>query len=234
MFPLNEHLQKAIEAFESEDPQSMDLFYTNAIPVYNHFAQFPDELGSIDNPYLIGIVYSYLEGALRDTNMADACYEKACYCFAKVMTTESNYEKQCAAMRLFLLMNDNGMSAFELCCKAFEKSCLEIEGVFYEEFKVKAGLRLQKYLNYIESCIKQYVYSLFVKAQNHSYISVQDMARVRMYINYGNYENFVETPYSLGPKFYFEMFYQYLKEIMNHSILHAMPINMRDIDNVDE
>lgn len=207
----------AINAFESNEDGSFEVFEKNAKLMYNSIANYPNILNDFDNPYLIGIVYSYLEGGLRDDeNIAHVSFENACYCFAKVMNNEANYEKQCSALRLFLLMWENGSGASALCHEVFKKNCQELTGASYDNFKsTRSNLDLIKQTKSCILQIKSYCYSIFTKEPFHSSISSSQMARAKQYIQYDNHEEKPFTHEIQSNKHFFDLFYSYLESQIN-------------------
>lgn len=86
MEAIIEDIEKAVELYELENYNAIKAFHEKAILVYN-FAAHPQLLETIEHTYIVGVFYSYIEGALRDTDLSTIPVENAFYCFAKTMKT---------------------------------------------------------------------------------------------------------------------------------------------------
>jgi hypothetical protein len=213
--------KKAVEAFESDKEDRQDIFEKYAKLLYNNFAQNPIELSQIQSPYLIGIVYSYLEGGFKESDITQVCFDNACYCFAKVIKNgKSASERISAAIRLFLLMNEVGARAFNLCNKVFEQNCQQLKGVSYAKYRTSIGQG--EFISEIRLKVRDigdYCYSLFSQGLDSSFISVEDMSRVNGFISDYNTRllTFEEYEFKLKDMF-FKMFIEYLEcDVLSYS-----------------
>jgi hypothetical protein len=205
--------KKAIEAFDNNDLSAFEE-YSKAI--FNHFNVYPSGLELEKNCYSVGIVYYYLEGALRDLDDAHrVCFENACYCFSQVIKSENVYERQCAAIRLFLLLHYNGSASFNLFYNILKENCQKIHEINFDTYLFrlnndKSAIRGEVRQNVKK--IKSYCYSIFVTQSNHSSVSANEMNMLNSIIMQDNYK---ETPSIMGYKFdgeyvFQEHFYNYL------------------------
>lgn len=117
MGSVSDFANQAIKSFDNND---MILFNKYGKAIFNHFNVYPTSLLHDENYYSVGIVYSYLEGALREfEDLHRVSFENACYCFSKTIKSDKIHERQAAAIRLFLLFNDAGAASFDLCFNIF-------------------------------------------------------------------------------------------------------------------
>lgn len=103
-------------------------FKKKAHEIYNSYANYSCSLPRTKYPYLLGIVFAgfakYYKGNI---DYYTSIMENALYCFAKCMKdSDSLSERQCAAMRLLLLIDDNDWVMKGIAHKFFEKRCQEL------------------------------------------------------------------------------------------------------------
>ena len=186
---------KAVQIIETGEREEMSIFEEMGVDIYNYFASFQDLLLTTEKPYLLGTFYSYFESWLRDDeNLHIIPVENAFYCFLKAMLDEHNPERVPAAMRMFVLMYDNGGGTGEIIHELFKRNFATFSGYdcTYEELmeriqrlnfvdrKFEQG-KMMRRKNNIEYAIKSYCYSIFSNDQHHFFIDNDTMKRLNVY-----------------------------------------------------
>lgn len=213
MEAIIEDIEKAVELYELENYNAIKAFHEKAILVYNYFAAHPQLLETIEHTYIVGVFYSYIEGALRDTDLSTIPVENAFYCFAKTMENDMSdwTEKQCAAIRLFILMYNNGCDTERIIGKVFKKNCTILSGRVYHELTIE---EIISFKDAIKHGIMAHCYSVFNNDINKSFISNSQMNMLRYYVTRANNGNvpLTETMGEHSNKYYFDFWYGYLRE----------------------
>lgn len=232
MGDIIENVKEAIELFESEDQNSKNAFIKKAVSIYNYFAVDPELFSVIENTYLVGVFYSYFESFLRNTNLSLVAVENAFYFLAKTMENDMLdwNERQCAAMRIFILMHDNGYDTGRIThFEIFKRNSMKFFGTDYhtflkkinflgfEEQKIMRG-KMENLQKDIEHGVMSYCYSIFNSEINSSFLSDAEMHRLKSYVELENIEvtsltENINDPISVH---YFNLWYSCLCEIVEH------------------
>lgn len=124
-----ELLVSAISDYENGGLQNRG-FLQKAHKIYNSFAAYPCSLPNAEHPYLLGIIFSAFAKYYADNiDYYTSIMENALFCYSKVMkTSESCSERQCAAIRMLLLIDDNERVMKGIAHRFYEKKCLELYG----------------------------------------------------------------------------------------------------------
>lgn len=155
-------LSDAIIALKAFDSSDINKFQHYAEKVYNTVALDIKILENIENHYLLGEFYSYLEGAFRDTRQGEICFENACYCFYRaIQKDKTSCTRQKAAMRMFILTFDNGIGFSE----------------FIGFIRRKYPLRTIKSNSELEQSFRTVLYRIFENSTIHSYLDEHTMRR---------------------------------------------------------
>lgn len=155
----------AVKAFDSYD---MNKFRYYAEKVYNSVALDIKILEEMENHYLLGQFYSYLEGAFRDTRQGEICFENACYCFYRaIQKDETSTIRQKAAMRMFLLTFDNDIGFSE----------------FIGFIRRKYPLKTIKSNFEFEQSFRTVLYRIFINDNIHSFLDEYTMRRFNYVCN---------------------------------------------------
>ena len=193
-YMLNE-VKKAVQIIETGEREEIPIFEGMGVGIYNYFAPFTELLVTTENPYLLGTFYSYFESWLRENeNLHIIPVENAFYCFLKAMLDEHNPERVPAAMRMFVLMYDNGSGTGEIIHGLFKRICTMfsdydctyeelmdyIQYLNFEDRKLELGKMMSR-KNNIEYAIKSYCYSIFSNDQHHFFIDNDTMKRLNVY-----------------------------------------------------
>lgn len=101
-------LTSAIKDYEQNGIDN-ESFLEKAHRIYNSYAMNTCPLKNAEHPYLLGIVFaSFAKYYINDANIYGSILENAYYCFSKVIVEGSSpSERQCAAIRLLLTIDDN-------------------------------------------------------------------------------------------------------------------------------
>lgn len=99
-------LNDAVEAYYSGN---MEEFMSIAKSIYNACAVFPTPIINAQHKYLMGTVFAYFAPFnIRNIDVYTTAIENAYYCLSTVVIkTEYTSEKNCAAIRLLLLIDEN-------------------------------------------------------------------------------------------------------------------------------
>lgn len=224
-------VKMAVETFESGN---LEVFKEKAVLVYNYFATHPQTLGTIKNTYLVGLFYSYLEGAFRRTILSAIPVENAFYCFAKTMENDMLdwNERQCAAMRIFILMYDNGSETRQIIDKVFKKNDVYLSGYGYHDLPRK---RIFELMDFIDHGVKAYCYSIFNSEINSSFLSDSEMHRLKYYVNVVN-DGIYPLTKEMGDfsnEGYFNMWYDYLRKEVECDKKNISSLRYKTIDSID-
>lgn len=193
-------LKEAVNAFADVD-KSYDDFIEPAVFVYNAVANNQNILKDCENPYLLGLFYSYIEGAFRDSSLGRICVENAFYCYMKcIEESESVLIRKSAAMRMFLLMYDNGYETAGIAHSS-------LEGTWEYDWNVESKILLEK--------VKQHCYCIFSGDNNDVSLDTRSMDRLAGYVRmsgFGGKEiNYDATNYSwIMMRFYLQDELNYL------------------------
>ena len=105
-------------------------FLKKAHGIYNSYANFSCSLPSAEHPYLLGIVFAgFAKYYARNINCYASIIENALFCFSTVMKeSESCSERQCAAIRMLLLIDDNNEVMRGIAHKFYQKNYQELYG----------------------------------------------------------------------------------------------------------
>lgn len=84
-------------------------FLSLAHEVYNEYATYPCSLPTATHPYLLGMVFSEFACSYsEDINTYTSIMENALFCFFRVIKTSTSVsERQCAAIRMLLLIDNH-------------------------------------------------------------------------------------------------------------------------------
>jgi len=172
LFDLN--VKEAINAFIDEDRPYED-FIGPAIFVYNAVVDNQTLLKTYEHPYLLGLFYSRIEGAFRDNPLGKICFENSFYCYMRcIEESESIVEKRSAAMRMFLLMYDNGYDTSSIAYSS-------LEGTWEHDWKAESRVLLDK--------VKQHCFCIFHNNYNQSLLDDFSMNRLKGYVKMSGYLN---------------------------------------------
>lgn len=210
-----EDIKKAVELYELENQNVIRAFHEKAIEIYNYIATHPQLLKTIEPTYIVGVFYSYVEGALRDTDLSTIPVENAFYCFAKTIENDMSdwNEKQCAAVRLFILMCNNGCDTERIIGKVLKKNCTILAGCAYHELAIEKIIFLK---DAIKHGIMAHCYSVFNNDINKSFLSNSQMNMLRYHVarvNNGNVP-LSETMGEHSNVYYFNLWYDYLRKVI--------------------
>ena len=99
-------LKETITAFETGE---LDKFKDLARQIYNAFSCYPSNLSSVSHKYLLGQIFSdYAPFIENNINAYTTALENAYFCLASVViNSEYISQKNCAAIRLLLLIDEN-------------------------------------------------------------------------------------------------------------------------------
>lgn len=122
-----EFLLSAIHDYENGGLGNED-FLKKAHAIYNEYATYSCSLPDAENPYLLGIVFSaFAKYYAENIDYYASIMENALFCFGKVMkTSESVSERQCAAIRMLLLIDENDWVMKGIVHKFFEQRNFEL------------------------------------------------------------------------------------------------------------
>ena len=206
--------QKAINCFENLQWEFFTDFLQESIGSYNYYHRFLKKIiEEVEDPYLIGTFYSYVERCfqLEDKNCLFSI-QMALYCFAKSMKSEFCYEKQCAAMRMFLLISDDE-NVLDIIASEMVKN-----GSF-DTSKVKSQKEFIQF-------VKNYCYLLFMNNKDNSSLSAMDMMRLRSYISMDKVDYSKVNSENHLYEFCFNIFYENILEMIRKSKDEIKPIDI--------
>lgn len=124
-----EFLISTIRDYEKGGLKNED-FLKKAHSIYNEYATYPSPLPNAENPYLLGCIFSaFAQYYSNNIDYYTCIIENALFCFCKVIKeSASTIEKQCAAIRMLLLIDDNNWVMKGIVHKFYEKRCYELYG----------------------------------------------------------------------------------------------------------
>lgn len=105
-------------------------FVRDAHVIYNAYADYWCSLPTAEYPYLLGIVFAgfakYYKGNI---DYYTSIMENALFCFSKCIKNSASIgERQCAAIRLLLLIDSNDWVMKGIVHKFYEKRSMELYG----------------------------------------------------------------------------------------------------------
>lgn len=170
-------LSAAINDYEQKGRENKS-FLEKAHRIYNSYAINACPLKDTEHPYLLGIVFAtFAKYYINDVNIYASILENACYCFSKVMTDSSSIsERQCAAIRLLLCIEDNYPLMLQVAKKLKDYKCQELYGQSAMELNIfSQGMDQYTYEEDILRNIGSYCIATQKTTNINASISVQDM-----------------------------------------------------------
>ena len=127
---MEERLKSAIRNLDNGGLGN-ETFVREAHEIYNEYVSFPSSLPQAEHHYLLGIVFSGFVRYYEDNIDYYTCImENALFCFFKVINeSPSQSERQCAAIRMLLLIDENDWVMKGITRKFRDKYCQELYGV---------------------------------------------------------------------------------------------------------
>lgn len=207
---LNEFLKSAITDYDNLVETD---FLNKAHQIYNAYATYPCPLPKAEHPYLLGIVFSkFAKYYAKDINIYTSIIENALFCYIKVIkNSESISERQCAAIRMILLIDDNEWVMKGIARKFCEKHRQELFGFpFYDEtydYERDILKSIEKYCNKCSSttCKQSYI----SHAEMQHFLSIKKS----LDIPFDLFKN--PTRLTKYPNQVFELFSEHITDIIN-------------------
>lgn len=209
-------LQACFQEFQNggnRNPEFLNL----AHKVYNEYATFPCMLPTADRLYLLGIIFSeFAPSYSDDINIYTSIMEDALFCFFKMIRTSTSVsEKQCAAIRMLLLIEDNDWVMKGITRKFRDKYSQELYG--QPSFMTQMISQGMEPWSYEEDILRMLgAYCIYVSDSNgkHSYISHSEMQQFHQIKQSGKYE--LRWPLvNMSMDSVFDLYYQHIFEIIN-------------------
>lgn len=214
---LKDFLEAAINDFDNGGLKNKD-FLSKAHQIYNAYANYSCGLPRAEHPYLHGIVFAdFAKYYSHDINYYTSIAENALYCFSKVMRkSESVSERQCAAIRMLLFIDDNDWVMKGIAHFFIEKKCQELYGQQLLVHKMLAE-RMDPwvYETDILKNIGTYCLEQSSSCNHHSFISSEEMKSYDAIKNSSKYQRGVWTLARVSIERVFEMFSDFLKEFVS-------------------
>lgn len=211
-----EFLLSAIHDYENGGLENED-FLKKAHDIYNGYATYSCPLLDAENPYLLGIVFSaFAKYYAKNIDYYASIMENALFCFGKVMkTSESISERQCAAIRMLLLIDENDWVMKGIVHKFFERMSLELYGQPLLVQKISAqGMAPWTYEVDILTHIGNYCINESRSFSIHSSISSEEMTRFNDIKKSNKY--YVRWPLVRVPiKRVFDLFQDFIEDYIN-------------------
>ena len=211
-----ELLTSTIQSYEKSGLQNVD-FLKQAHAIYNKYATFPPTLPSAENPYLLGIVFSYFAKYYENNiNNYTCIVENALFCFDKVMKTSSSQsERQCAAIRMLLILEDNYRIIMGMIHVFCEKRCQELYGNPLMMHRMLAqGMDPWTYEMDVLKQLGSFCIEKSNSCEKHSFISSIDMQRFKNIENSGKYK--MKWPLTMIPsENVYKLFSDFITENIN-------------------
>lgn len=215
MIGLEGQIASAIKDCEQggrENPQ----FIEKAHAIYNLYATNTCPLKDAEHPYLLGILFAaFAKYYIRNVNIYASIMENACFCFSKVVKeSDSPTERQCAAMRLLLFIDDNYPLMLQVAKNLRNSYSQELYGQPAMMVNIMAqGMDQNAYEEDLLRNIGSYCIGMQNSGNVHSSISAREMQRFKNLCSTERYNlNFplVEIPASRV----FELFYDFMYRII--------------------
>ena len=192
-------------------------FVKKAHEIYNSYANYSCSLPRTQYPYLLGVMFAgfakYYKGNI---DYYTSIMENALYCFAKCMkVSDSLSERQCAAMRLLFLIDDNDRVMKGIAHNFFEKRCQELYGSPLIVQQILAnGMDPWTFETDILVNIGNYCIEQSDAESVHSCISSTEMDNFEKLKKMGKYN--VRFPLvQVSPKQVFELFFDFILEYVS-------------------
>lgn len=210
-----ELLISAIRDYENGGLQNRD-FLQKAHKIYNSFAAYPCSLPDAEHPYLLGIIFSAFAKYYADNiDYYTSIMENALFCYSNVIRkSESCSERQCAAIRTLLLIDDNEWVMKGIAHTFYEKKCMQLYGQPLMMQNILAqGMERWTFEIDILKNIGSYCIELSSSDDKHSFISATEMKCFNYIMRSGKYE--VEWPLvSIPAERVFYLFTEFLGEFI--------------------
>ncbi len=210
-----ELLQNAINAY---DNGNLKLFKVKAVDLYNVYCS-PGKLQSEDKHlYSLGIIYSRLaQFYTQDKYFYPTIIDNAIYCLSKaIVKGDDIVKKQCAAMRILLLLDDNWNLMLQMVNKFINANVEKLYNCPDVAFSIMYK-RLDP-LTYEKDVLRQLGYFCIYnsKLDNiHSFISQQEMQHFNSLCKDERF-GYPEWPLTnLRGKYLFKLFYEYVEQVVN-------------------
>ena len=192
-------------------------FLEKAHRIYNSFAVMPCPLINAEHPYLLGVVFAaFAKYYIKDVNIYASISENACYCFSKVLKDgNSQSERQCAAIKLLLFMDENYPLMLQMAKNFRNYKCEALYGQPAMMVNMIAQ-GMDKYA-YEEDLLKN-IGSYCKEVQESTNLSVSISAQeMRLFEKICTSQRFsLEWPLVSVPAFQvFELFYEFICKIIS-------------------
>lgn len=210
-----ELLNSAIKDYDNGGLANVD-FIQKAHRIYNSYATFPTSLPNAEHPYLLGIVFAdFAKYYSNNINIYTSIVENALFCFAKVMKTSSSQsEKQCAAIRMLLLISDNDRVMKGIAHTFYEKRPQELYGqpLFMQQF-IAQGMEPWTYETDILVNLGSHCIDESDSEEKKSLISKEDMDRFNNIVKSQKYK--LEYPLVIvSAERVFDLFFDFIAEFI--------------------
>lgn len=211
------------DALTAYDVGDIELFKERAISLYNKYCSYPSPLEHNNpHPYLLGTIYSRMaQFYVYDINTFASIIENALYCFSKtIIESDDIVEKQCAAKRMVLLLDDN-WGFMQQVAKNFIKFSGHKLYRDYSELTfsiLSRGMTPNAFEDDILGQLGYYCVEITQSNSVHSFISVEETARYESCIKDKRFQYHPWALTNIKDEKLFELFYEFLSLIVRSMV----------------
>lgn len=193
-------------------------FVKDAHRIYNEYVGFPCSLPQAEHHYLLGIIFSGFARYYEDNIDYYTCImENALYCFFKVINeSTSQSERQCAAIRMLLLIDGNDWVMKGITRKFRDKHCQKLYGQPLMHIQIiSQGLSTPwDYENDILRIIGCVCLEMFGSSKT-SFISHGEMMLFDRIKSSGKYTHSMWGLANMPDESVFQLYYEFITEYIN-------------------